>query len=175
MSAEEQEAWDRLKFVWTKGIGYGFQLGLRPQTMYGQADSPIGLAAYFLDHDQRSYRLIARVFDGASEGLTKDDILDNITITWLTNTFVSGAKFYWENKAGFFDIKDVKVPTAISSFPDELYPVPRSWAEKAYPEADPLQPRAQGRPLRRMGAAEGFVEELACGLALVADLRLSRR
>ena len=92
MSAEEQEAWDRLKFVWTKGIGYGFQLGLRPQTMYGQADSPIGLAAYFLDHDQRSYRLIARVFDGASEGLTKDDILDNITITWLTNTFVSGAK-----------------------------------------------------------------------------------
>ncbi|MUV14934.1 epoxide hydrolase family protein [Noviluteimonas gilva] len=164
LTAEEQEAWDRLKFVWTKGIGYGFQLGLRPQTMYGQADSPIGLAAYFLDHDQRSYRLIARVFDGKTEGLTRDDILDNITITWLTNTFVSGAKLYWENKAGFFDIKGVKVPTAISSFPDELYPVPRSWAEKAYPKLIHYNRMPKGGHFAAWEQPKAFVEELRAGL-----------
>ena len=132
--------------------------------MYGQADSPIGLAAYFLDHDQRSYRLIARVFDGASEGLTKDDILDNITITWLTNTFVSGAKLYWENKAGFFDIKDVKVPTAISSFPDELYPVPRTWAEKAYPKLIHYNRMPKGGHFAAWEQPKAFVEELRAGL-----------
>jgi pimeloyl-ACP methyl ester carboxylesterase len=110
-------------------------LGLRPQTMYGIADSPIGLAAYFLDHDARSYEMIARVFDGKKEGLTRDDVLDNITITWLTNTAVSGGRLYWENKgSSFFAVKGVTVPTAVSVFPDELYPAPRSWAEKAYPK-----------------------------------------
>ena len=83
-------AYERLQFVYQKGIGYGYQMGLRPQTLYGIADSPVGLAAYFLDHDARSYELIARVFDGQSEGLTRDDILDNITLTWLTNTAISG-------------------------------------------------------------------------------------
>ena len=108
-------------------------MGLRPQTLYAIADSPVGLAAYFLDHDARSYELIARVFEGASEGLTRDDILDNITITWLTNTALSGARLYWERKVGFFNVKGVSVPVAVSVFPDELYPAPRSWAEKAYP------------------------------------------
>ena len=133
--ADERLAYERLSFVYAKGIGYGFQMGLRPQTLYGIADSPIGLAAYFLDHDARSYEMIARVFDGRSEGLTRDDVLDNITITWLTNTFVSGARLYWENKlASFFDVKGVNgVPVAVSVFPDELYPAPRSWAERAYP------------------------------------------
>src|SRR5258705_425632 len=116
-------------------IGYGFQMGLRPQTLYGIADSPVGLAAYFLDHDARSYELIARVFAGGSEGLTRDDVLDNITLTWLTNTALSGARLYWENKgASFFAVKGVVVPTAVSVFPDELYPAPRSWAERAYPK-----------------------------------------
>jgi hypothetical protein len=94
-----------LQFVYQKGIAYGFQMGLRPQTLYGIADSPVGLAAYFLDHDARSYALIARVFDGQSEGLTRDDILDNITITWFTNTALSGARLYWENwgKLGYFN------------------------------------------------------------------------
>jgi pimeloyl-ACP methyl ester carboxylesterase len=104
--------------------------------LYGIADSPVGLAAYFLDHDARSYALIARVFDGQSEGLTRDDILDNITIAWLTNTALSGARLYWENKGlSFFDVKGVaaSVPVAVSVFPDELYPAPRSWAEQAYP------------------------------------------
>ena len=136
LSADEKLAFERLSFVYAKGIGYGFQLGLRPQTMYGIADSPIGLAAYFLDHDARSYEMIARVFDGKSEGLTRDDVLDNITITWLTNTAISGARLYWENKgASFFAVKGVTaVPVAVSVFPDELYPAPRSWAEKAYPK-----------------------------------------
>src|SRR5688500_2427712 len=135
LSADEQLAYERLSFVYAKGIGYGFQMGLRPQTLYGIADSPIGLAAYFLDHDARSYEMIARVFDGQSEGLTRDDVLDNITITWLTNTFISGARLYWENKlASFFAVRGVTaVPVAVSVFPDELYPAPRSWTERAYP------------------------------------------
>jgi len=136
LSADEKVAYERLSFVYAKGIGYGFQMGLRPQTLYGIADSPVGLAAYFLDHDARSYELIARVFNGQSERLTRDDILDNITITWLTNTALSGARLYWENKgASFFAVKGVgaAIPVAVSVFPDELYPAPRSWAERAYP------------------------------------------
>jgi pimeloyl-ACP methyl ester carboxylesterase len=135
LSADEKVAYERLQFVYQKGIGYGFQMGLRPQTLYGIVDSPVGLAAYFLDHDARSYELISRVFAGESAGLTRDDILDNITITWLTNTALSGARLYWENWGkGFFNAKGVSIPVAVSVFPDELYPAPRSWAERAYPK-----------------------------------------
>jgi pimeloyl-ACP methyl ester carboxylesterase len=136
LSTDEKLAYERLSFVYAKGVGYGFQMGLRPQTLYGIADSPVGLAAYFLDHDARSLELIARVFDGHPAGLTRDDILDNVTITWLTNTFVSGARLYWEKKdTSFFGVKGVNaVPVAVSVFPDELYPAPRSWAERAYPK-----------------------------------------
>jgi pimeloyl-ACP methyl ester carboxylesterase len=134
LSDDERIAYDRLQFVYQKGIAYGFQMGLRPQTLYGIADSPVGLAAYFLDHDARSYELIARVFDGEAEGLTCDDVLDNVTITWLTNTFMSGARLYWEYFGkGYFNVKGVKIPVAVSVFPDELYPAPKSWAEQAYP------------------------------------------
>jgi len=97
LSADEKVAYERLQFVYQKGVAYGFQMGLRPQTLYGIADSPVGLAAYFLDHDARSYELITRVFEGKSEGLMRDDILDNITIAWLTNTALSGARLYWKN------------------------------------------------------------------------------
>jgi pimeloyl-ACP methyl ester carboxylesterase len=135
LSADEKLAYERLSFVYAKGIGYGFQMGLRPQTLYGIADSPVGLAAYFLDHDALSYELIARVFAGGTEGLTRDDVLDNITLTWLTNTAISGARLYWENRgASFFAVKNSVVPTAVSVFPDELYPAPQSWAERAYPK-----------------------------------------
>jgi pimeloyl-ACP methyl ester carboxylesterase len=135
LSADEKVAYERLQFVYQKGIAYGFQMGLRPQTLYGIADSPVGLAAYFLDHDARSYELIARVFEGKPEGLTRDDILDNITITWLTNTGISGARLYWEYWGkGYFNAKGVSIPVAVSVFPDELYPAPRSWAERAYPK-----------------------------------------
>ena len=134
LSADETRAYERLKFVYSKGIAYGYQMGLRPQTLYGIADSPIGLAAYFLDHDAWSYALIARVFSGEAAGLTRDDVLDNITLTWLTNTAISGARLYWERKVGFFSVKGVSVPVAVSAFPDELYQAPRSWAERAYPK-----------------------------------------
>jgi pimeloyl-ACP methyl ester carboxylesterase len=135
LSADEKVAYERLQFVYQKGIAYGFQMGLRPQTLYAIADSPVGLAAYFLDHDARSYELISRVFRGQTEGLSRDDILDNITITWLTNTALSGARLYWEYFGkGYFNAKGVSIPVAVSVFPDELYPAPRSWAEKAYPK-----------------------------------------
>jgi pimeloyl-ACP methyl ester carboxylesterase len=134
LSADEKLAYERVQFVYQKGIAYGFQMGLRPQTLYGIADSPVGLAAYFLDHDARSYELIARVFRGQAEGLTRDDILDNITLTWLTNTALSAARLYWEYWGkGYFNVKGVSVPVAVSVFPDELYPAPRSWAERAFP------------------------------------------
>jgi pimeloyl-ACP methyl ester carboxylesterase len=135
LSVDEKVAYERLQFVYQKGIAYGYQMGLRPQTLYGIADSPVGLAAYFFDHDARSYELISRVFAGEPEGLTRDDILDNITITWLTNTALSGARLYWEYFGkGYFNAKGVSIPVAVSVFPDELYPAPRSWTERAYPE-----------------------------------------
>jgi len=134
LSAEERNAYDQLAFFYTKGLAYAQEMGNHPQTLYGIADSPVGLAAWIIDHDIRSYELIARVFDGKPEGLTRDDILDNITLYWLTNTGVSSARLYWENKLGFFAPKNVAIPVAVSVFPDEICPVPKSWAEKAYPK-----------------------------------------
>ena len=163
LSAEEKVAYERLRFVYQKGIGYGFQLGLRPQTMYGIADSPVGLAAYFLDHDARSYALIARVFDGQSEGLTRDDILDNITLTWLTNTAISGGRLYWENKLGYFNAKGVSIPTAVSSFPDELYPAPRSWTERAFPKLIHYNQLDKGGHFAAWEQPKLFTEEVRAG------------
>jgi pimeloyl-ACP methyl ester carboxylesterase len=134
LSADERHAWDQLDFFYKHGVGYALEMANRPQTLYGIADSPVGLAAWILDHDTRSYELIARVFDGKSEGLTRVDILDNITLYWLTNTAVSSARLYWENKLAFFDVKDVGIPVAVSVFPDEIYAAPRSWTERAYPK-----------------------------------------
>jgi pimeloyl-ACP methyl ester carboxylesterase len=133
LSDDERHAYDRLAFFYTQDLAYAQEMGTRPQTLYGIADSPVGLAAWILDHDARSYALIARVFDGQREGLTRDDVLDNITLFWLTNTAISSARLYWENKFSFFDVKNVSIPVAVSVFPDELYPAPRSWAERAYP------------------------------------------
>jgi pimeloyl-ACP methyl ester carboxylesterase len=134
LSADEKLAYERLVFVYSKGIGYAYQMGLRPQTLYGISDSPVGLAAYLLDHDLWSYQLIARSFDGQREGLTRDDVLDNVTLTWLTNTGVSSGRLYWENKLAFWSVKGVSIPVAVSAFPDELYQCPRSWAERAFPK-----------------------------------------
>jgi pimeloyl-ACP methyl ester carboxylesterase len=106
----------------------------RPQTLYALQDSPVGMAAWMLDHDAASMALITRVFNGKSEGLTKDDVLDNITLYWLTGTSVSSARLYWESKLAFFAPKGITIPVAISAFPDELYQAPRSWTEKAYPK-----------------------------------------
>ena len=134
LSADEKHAYDQLVFFYTKGLAYAQEMGNRPQTLYGIADSPIGLAGWILDHDASSYAMMARVFDGETEGLTRDDILDNITFYWLTNTGVSSARLYWENKLGFFAPKNVQIPVAVSVYPDEIYAAPRSWVEKAFPK-----------------------------------------
>ncbi|HVG55834.1 MAG TPA: alpha/beta fold hydrolase [Vicinamibacterales bacterium] len=133
LSAEERRACEQLDFVW-KHVAYAFQMGSRPQSLTGLADSPVGVAAFLLDHDAKSLELISRAFAGHPEGLTQDDVLDNITLFWLTNTFVSAGRLYAENRFSFFDVKGVKIPAAVSVFPDELYEAPRSWAEKAYPK-----------------------------------------
>ena len=133
LSADERHAWDQLDFFYKHGLGYATEMANRPQTLYGIEDSPVGLAAWMLDHDAASEALIARVFDGQTEGLTRDDILENVTLYWLTNTAVSSARLYWESKLAFFAPKGVQIPTAVSVFPDEIYAAPRSWAERAYP------------------------------------------
>jgi pimeloyl-ACP methyl ester carboxylesterase len=132
LSPDEGRAYKQLDFFYKKGVGYAIEMANRPQTLYGLADSPIGLAAFLLDHDPLSYELIARAFDGQPGGLTRDDILDNITLYWLTNTAISSARIYWENKFGFFAPKGVTIPVAVSAFPDEVFTIPRSWAEQAY-------------------------------------------
>ena len=166
LSADEKLAYERLQFVYQKGIAYGYQMGLRPQMSYGIADSPVGLAAYSLDHDARSYELISRVFRGQAEGLTRDDILDNTTITWLTNTALSGARLYWENwgKLGYFNAKGgISIPVAVSVFPDELYPAPRSWAERAFPKLIHYNKVEKGGHFAAWEQPQIFSEEVRAG------------
>jgi pimeloyl-ACP methyl ester carboxylesterase len=134
LSADEKKAYEILVHFFATGTGYAGEMGNRPQTLYGMADSPVGLAAWMLDHDEASYQLIARAFAGNPGGLSRDDVLDNATHYWLTNSGVSSARLYWESKLGFFDVKGVEIPVGVTVFPDELYPAPRSWAEKAYPK-----------------------------------------
>jgi pimeloyl-ACP methyl ester carboxylesterase len=136
LSAEEARAYEQLSTFYAKHVAYAQIMATRPQTLYGFADSPIDLAAFAIDHGDGTGQpgLIAKILQGDLPGdLTRDDILDNITLYWLTNTGVSAARLYWENKASFFDAKDITIPFAISVFPDELYQAPRSWAERAYP------------------------------------------
>ncbi|RZL94027.1 MAG: epoxide hydrolase [Variovorax sp.] len=134
LSADERHAYDQLDFFYKNGLSYALEMSKRPQTLYGIEDSPIGLAAWMLDHDASSYALIARVFAGQPEGLTRNDILDNVTLYWLTNTGVSSARLYWESKLAFFAPKGIAIPVAVSAFPDEIYTAPRSWTERAYPK-----------------------------------------
>jgi pimeloyl-ACP methyl ester carboxylesterase len=165
LAPDEILAFERLVFVYSKGIAYGYQMGLRPQTLYGIADSPVGLAAYFLDHDAWSYALISRVFSGEAAGLTRDDVLDNLTITWLTNTALSGARLYWENwgKLGYFNVKGVSIPVAVSSFPDEIDLCPRSWAERAYPKLIHYNKVEKGGHFAAWEQPKLFSEELRAG------------
>jgi len=134
LSPDEKHAWDQLDFFYKHGLGYASEMANRPQTLYGIEDSPIGLASWILDHDAVSLALITRVFNGHPEGLTQEDIVDNITLYWLTGTAVSSARLYWESKLPFFDPKGITIPVAVSAFPDELYQAPRSWTEQAYPK-----------------------------------------
>ena len=134
LSADERQAYDQLVYFYKNGLGYAQEMSNRPQTLYGIGDSPVGMAAWMLDHDARSMALMSRVFDGQREGLTRDDILDNVTLYWLTNTTISSARLYWESKLAFFAPKNVPIPAAVTAFPDELYQAPKSWTEKAYPK-----------------------------------------
>lgn len=164
LSADEQNAYRQLDFFYKKGLGYASEMSLRPQTLYGIDDSPIGLAAWMLDHDDRSQKLIARVFEGKQEGLTRDDILDNITLYWLTNTGISSARFYWEASqnatGGFFDPRGLKIPVAVSAFPDEIYAVPKSWAERAYPKLIYYNALDKGGHFAAWEQPKAFTEEL---------------
>jgi pimeloyl-ACP methyl ester carboxylesterase len=163
LSADEQHAYEQLAAFY-KGVYYAFFMGTRPQTLTALSDSPAGLATFMIDHDARSLELISRSFNGVAEGLTRDDVLDNITLFWLTNTGVSAARLYWENKLGFFAPKGVKIPVAASAFPDELYQAPRSWVEQAYPNLIHYNKLDKGGHFAAWEQPKLLVEEVRAGL-----------
>jgi pimeloyl-ACP methyl ester carboxylesterase len=164
LSGDELRAYNQLLFLYTNGIGYATEMHLRPQTLYGIADSPDGLAAWMLDHDAQSYADIASAFEGKPVGnLTRDEVLDNITLTWLTNTGVSSGRLYWENKLNFFDVKGATVPAAVSVFPHELYQAPRSWADQAYPNLVYFHEVDRGNHFAAWQEPELFVDEVRAG------------
>jgi pimeloyl-ACP methyl ester carboxylesterase len=163
LSADERSACERLASLYQHGLGYAQEMSTRPQTMYAIADSPVGLAAWMLDHDERSYALIARVFDGQSEGLTRDDVLDNITLFWLTNTAVSSARLYWENKSAFFAPKHVAIPVAFSAFPDEVFQAPQTWAERAYSKLVYYKKQDKGGHFAAWEQPELYSEDVRAG------------
>ena len=164
LSDEEKGAYETLQVFFAKSVAYALEMGLRPQTLYGIADSPVGLAAWILDHDPRSLELISRSFDGVPEGLTRDDVLDNITLFWLTNTGISASRLYWEFPGlPFFDVKNVSIPVAVSVFPDEIEAVPRSWAERAYPKLIHYNKLDKGGHFAAWEQPELFSEEVRAG------------
>ncbi len=164
LTPDEKYAWDQLVFFNANGLGYAIEMNNRPQTLYALADSPIGLAAWMLDHDDRSQKMIARVFAGQKEGLSKDDILDNVTLYWLTNTAVSSARLYWDNAknvpGGFFDARGIKIPVAVTAFPDEIYTAPKTWAEKAYPKLIHYNRAPKGGHFAAWEQPDFFVQEM---------------
>lgn len=165
LAPDERNAFDQLDDFFKHGLGYALEMANRPQTLYALEDSPIGLAAWMLDHDARSQALIARVFDGHAEGLTRDDIIDNVMLYWLTKTAVSSARLYWENKLEFFAVKQLRIPVAVSVFPDEIYAAPRSWTERAYPRLIHFNRLDKGGHFAAWEQTEVFVRELRTGFA----------
>ena len=163
LDEEETEAFNHVAFFYKYGLGYALEMKNRPQTLYGIEDSPVGLAAWIIDHDIWTYKQIARVFDGAAEGLTRDDILDNITLYWLTSTGVSSARLYWENKLAFFAPQGVAIPVVVSAFPEEICPVPRKWAEKAYPKLAYYKRHPKGAHFAAWEQPQAIVEDLRAG------------
>jgi pimeloyl-ACP methyl ester carboxylesterase len=171
LSADESRAYDQLSFLYTKGIGYATEMSLHPQTLYGLADSPIALAAWMLDHDAKSYEDISRAFveEQPVGNLTREEVLDNITLTWLTNTGVSSGRLYWENTLGFFDIKGATVPAAVSVFRKELYQAPRSWAEQAYPNLIYFNEVDEGNHFAAWQEPELFTSEVRAGFSSLRE------
>ncbi|AGA08983.1 epoxide hydrolase [Sinorhizobium meliloti] len=164
LGPDEKNAYEQVAFFYKFGLGYANEMALRPQTLYGIVDSPAGLASWILDHDADSYALIARSFDGKAEGLTRDDILDNITLYWLTNTAISSAQLYWEHRrtatAGFFDAKGVTIPIGVSAYPSEIYTAPKSWTERAFPKLLHYGRPPQGCHFAAWEQPQYFTEEL---------------
>jgi len=165
LAVDERRAYEQLTRVYTQGIGYAVEMGLRPQSLYGLADSPVALAAWMLDHDAPSYADITSAFVAGKPvgSLTRDEVLDNITLTWLTNTGISSGRLYWENKLGFFDVKGVSVPAAVSVFPKELFQAPRSWAEDAYPNLMYFNEVDRGGHFAAWQEPQRFTEEVRAG------------
>jgi pimeloyl-ACP methyl ester carboxylesterase len=163
LDQEERYAFDHVSFFYAKGLGYALEMGNRPQTLYGIEDSPVGLAAWITDHDIWTYRQIARVFDGEQLGLTRDDIVDNITLYWLTRTAVSSAQLYWENKNAFFAPKGVKLPAVVSAFPEEICPIPKKWAERAYPNLLYYRKHTEGAHFAAWEQPAALVDDLRAG------------
>jgi pimeloyl-ACP methyl ester carboxylesterase len=164
LTADERNAWNQLDFFNKNGLGYAIEMNNRPQTLLALADSPVGLAAWMIDHDDRSQKMIARAFDGKSEGLSRDDVLDNVTLYWLTNTAISSARLYWDNAhnptGGFFDVRGIKIPVAVSAFPDEIYTAPQSWAQKAYVKLIHYKKMPKGGHFAAWEQPELFVQEM---------------
>jgi pimeloyl-ACP methyl ester carboxylesterase len=175
LSTEENRAYEDLLFLYTKGIGYATEMSLHPQTLYGLADSPVALAAWMIDHDLKSYEDISRAFveEQPVGNLTRDEVLDNITLTWLTNTGISSGRLYWENTLGFFDVKGATVPAAVSVFPKELYQAPRSWAEQAYPNLIYFNEVDEGDHFAAWQEPELFTNELRAAFKSLRDERRS--
>ena len=163
LSDDEKRAFAQLDSFYKRDVGYALEMANRPQTLYGLTDSPIGLASFLLDHDPRSYELIARTFDGQHTGLTRDDVLDNITLYWLTNSAASSARIYWENKLPFFTPKGVAIPVAVSAFPDEVCTIPKTWAARAYPKLMYYNKLDKGGHFAAWEQPRLFAEEVRAG------------
>ena len=163
LDEEEKRSFEHVSFFYKHGLGYALEMGNRPQTLYGIEDSPVGLAAWILDHDIWTYRQIVGVFDGVTEGFSRDDILDNITLYWLTRTGISSARLYWENKKPFFAPKGVAIPVVVSAFPEEICPTPRKWAEKAYPKLVYYKSHPKGAHFAAFEQPQALVEDSRAG------------
>ncbi|HYX45798.1 MAG TPA: epoxide hydrolase [Sphingomicrobium sp.] len=164
LDQEERASFDHVSFFYKHGLGYANEMGNRPQTLYALEDSPVGLAAWIIDHDIWTYKQIARLFEGDQLGLTRDDIVDNITLYWLTRTAVSSARLYWENHNAFFAFKGVKIPVVVSAFPEEIPgAIPRKWAERAYPGLIYYKRHAEGAHFAAWEQPEALVGDMRAG------------
>jgi len=173
LSDEERRAFDQLDTTFKQKVAYAKYMAARPQTLYGIADSPVGLAAWLLDHDDGDGQPAAQVVEAlerttsATGELTRDEVLDNITLFWLTSTGVSASRLYWEYKGGFWDAKGVSIPVAVSVFPHEAYQAPRSWVERAYPNLIYFNEVDKGGHFAAWEQPQIFSEELRAGFQSV--------
>jgi len=172
LSAEEKRAYGQIQVSFTKRRAYAQMMGTRPQTLYGIADSPVGLAAWLIDHGDGygqpaaaiTSAIAGRTINGHSAGdLTRDDVLDDITLYWVTNTGVSSGRLYWENKLNLYAAADVSIPVAVTVFPGENYEAPQSWAERAYHKLIYYNEAQKGGHYAAWEQPELFSEEVRAG------------